>query len=91
MIATAPKRGGRVASKQARNRTGCIGIGFYRTTRQTPSGTAYRHYFDALLGGRKHRAFCVESLGREEAWRRAVQARAAYEQSLRDRKANSLS
>ena len=78
-----PQRRTWIASRQKRNRTGCVGIGFFRTSRETPRGIVHRHYFDALLGQRKHQVFCLETLGKEAAWSRAVKARAGYELSVR--------
>jgi hypothetical protein len=62
--------------------TGVPGISFSRTASNRRDGTV-QSFFCALVKyadgrPRRHR-FCLDTLGRTEAWRRAVAARAAYE------------
>src|SRR4051812_31330573 len=52
-----------------KNRTGCVGISFSK------SGNGRCTYFIVNLG-RSNRRIRIETLGREEAWRRAVKLRA---------------
>lgn len=58
--------------KHARNKTGVVGIS---VSRRASDG---RHEIYVNLG-KHHRRFCIETLGRKEAWRRALQLRAAHE------------
>lgn len=61
-----------VRTRFARNKTGVVGISLeYERARD-------RHYFVVNLGS-GHRRFCIESLGRIEAWRRAVSLRREHE------------
>lgn len=85
-LAVAPKRhrrGDRVRGPHlltarafhARNKTGIVGIslGFCRTRE--------KHYFYVNLGS-SHRKFCIETLGRTEALRRAIALRVAHLEKL---------
>jgi hypothetical protein len=63
-----------VRSRHARNRTGCPGVSFSveRRGRKT-----YQFFYVNL--GRRNRRFNITTLGREEAWRRAIKLRAEHE------------
>jgi hypothetical protein len=68
--------------KFARNKTGCPGISFGRVLRRRRDGSfSQRHYYWVNLGS-QCRAFSVESLGKSEAWRRAVALRAEHERRV---------
>lgn len=54
--------------RQINNKTGLVGISVSRSKKTG------RHYLYVQLGS-THRAFCIETLGRTEAWRRAVALR----------------
>jgi hypothetical protein len=60
-----------VRSDHRRNRTGCVGISISRSKRG-------RTYYVANLGS-TNRRYCIETLGRAEAFKRALQARAKHE------------
>jgi hypothetical protein len=68
------KRAGTLCSRDRRNRTGCVGISIVRTG---------GHRFFAAHAGGTNRKFNIDSLGKEEAWRRALRYRAEYERTLR--------
>lgn len=57
-----------VRRRDRRNKTGIVGISVSR------SGKTGRHYLYVNLGSTSRR-FCIETLGRTEAWRRAVALR----------------
>ena len=60
-----------VRTRHARNKTGVVGISLeYERARE-------RRFFVVNLG-RRHRRFCIETLGRAEAWRRAVALRSEH-------------
>lgn len=62
--------------RRSHTKTGVVGISLAAKQRKH---RPLRHYFVVA----PHRAeFCVETLGRQEAWRRAIQVRAAHERSL---------
>ncbi len=61
--------------RQARNRTGVVGISLGRDRARG------RTYFWVNLGC-SARKFCLETLGREEAWRRAVSLRHEHLRTL---------
>ncbi len=64
-----------VRRRFARNRTGVVGISLeYERVRD-------RHFYVVNLGA-GHRRFCVETLGRPEAWRRAVALRHEHERKV---------
>lgn len=54
------------------NKTGVVGIS------EVHNRSKGRHYYSVQLGARC-RTFCIETLGRREAWYRALQLRAAHE------------
>lgn len=60
-----------VRTRHARNATGVVGI-------STEYERARRRHFYVVNLGRRHRRFCIETLGRAEAWRRAVALRAEH-------------
>jgi aspartate aminotransferase-like enzyme len=60
-----------VRREHRRNRTGCVGISISRSARG-------KTYYVANLGS-TNRRFCIETLGRAEAFKRALQARAKHE------------
>jgi hypothetical protein len=76
---------GKTLSRQSRNRTGCVGISHIRTTKKRRDGTL-RSFFSVHArkpDGRAHnRKFCIETLGRHEAWRRALKFRAEHEVAI---------
>lgn len=76
---------GRIHERNARNQTGCVGISIVRSASGRRDGTVLT-YFSAharLTSGRNgrrvNRKFCINSLGRQEAWRRALKFRAKHE------------
>ena len=72
-------KSGTICARDRRNKTGVIGVCLVRT-RLTSSGRACR--FSAAHAGATNRKFNIDTLGREEAWRRALKFRADYERSL---------
>lgn len=74
--------GGKLLSRYSRNQTGCVGISIVRSASGRRDGTVLT-YFSAHArkpnGKARNRKFCVETLGRHEAWRRALKFRAAHE------------
>jgi hypothetical protein len=74
-----PRIGKMVRLCNARNRTGCVGVSFF----QAKNSGLMRSFFSAFTrredGSALIPKFCIETLGKEEAFRRAVQARAEYE------------
>lgn len=72
-----------VRQKHARSRTGVPGISYGTTRHRTKTGgRRMRSYFVVQLG-RTTRKFCLESLGRNTAWRKAVECRARHEITVR--------
>jgi hypothetical protein len=71
------KKIGTLCARDRRNKTGCVGISIVRT-RITSSGRLCR-FFAVHLGVRGNRKFNIDTLGRNEAWRRALQLRAEHE------------
>ena len=72
-----------VRGHHARNRTGVVGISVGRYSRTG------RHYLYVNLGKNK-RAFCIETLGRTEAWRRAVELRREHVRKIEQANASIL-
>ncbi len=58
-----------------RSRTGCVGVSVVVTTN---AKGRVRRFFSAHVGG-TNRKFCIDTLGKQEAWRRALRLRARYE------------
>jgi hypothetical protein len=71
---------GTLCTRDRRNRTGCVGISIVRT--HIPSGRVCR-FFAVHLGIAGNRKFNIDTLGRNEAWRRALKLRAGYELKAR--------
>lgn len=71
-----------VRNQHKRNRTGCPGISMGTTRMRRADGTYRRRSFFYVNLGKSSRKFCIESLGREEAWRRAVKLRADHEKRI---------
>ena len=73
----------RLQATHKRCRTGCVGVSLRAKTVLLKSGPRTRFYFQACVGsatGRKRfPIFRIDTLGRAEAFRRAVRARAEYE------------
>jgi hypothetical protein len=69
---------GSIRHRDRRNKTGCVGISLVRT--KLPSGRRCR-FFAAHLG-KTNRKFNIDTLGRQEAWRRALRLRADYEKAV---------
>ena len=67
-------------------RTGCVGVCLRAKTIRRKDGVYTRFYFQAVVGsalGRKRwPVFRIDTLGRREAFRRAVRARAQYETAV---------
>lgn len=63
-----------VRQRFARNRTGCPGISYGQQRRHNRD---YEFFYVNL--GKTHRRFNITTLGREEAWRRALKLRAEHE------------
>jgi len=62
-------------TKHARNKTGVVGISYGKDRSRG------RSYFWVNLGS-SSRKFCIETLGRSEAWRRAVALRYEHERKI---------
>jgi hypothetical protein len=77
----------RPQSKHRRCRTGCVGVCLRSKTIRRKDGVRTRFYFQAVVGAatgrRRWLQFRVDTLGRQEAFRRAVRARAEYETAVR--------
>ena len=77
----------RLRATHRRCRTGCVGVCLRAKNVPVRGGVRTRFYFQALVGaafGRKRwLMFRVDTLGRQEAFRRAVRARAEYETEVR--------
>jgi hypothetical protein len=80
---------GYIRTNYSRNRTGCVGISIVRSASGRRDGTVLT-YFSAHArltsgqrGRRVNRKFCIETLGRHEAWRRALKFRADHELKTR--------
>lgn len=73
---------GTTLARHALNRTGCVGISIVRSASGRRDGTV-KTYFSVHArkpdGRATNRKFCVESFGRQEAWRRALRFRAEHE------------
>lgn len=65
----------RLSGADKRSQTGVVGISLSRLRRTG------RHYYNVSLG-KTNRQFCIETLGRTEAWRRALQLRAEHERKV---------
>lgn len=63
----------KIHAQRKDNRTGCPGISYVRLSTRRES------FFAACVGAHRSLRFRIETLGRDEAWRRALRARAAYE------------
>ena len=72
------KKPGQLCSRDRRCKTECVGVSFTTINEPRARGHKPRRYFQALAG-RTKRKFCIDALGREEAFRRAVAFRAQYE------------
>jgi hypothetical protein len=76
---------GKSLSRNARSQTGCVGISIVRSASGRRDGTVLT-YFSVHArktnGKASNRKFCVETLGRQEAWRRALKFRAEHEQKV---------
>ena len=76
--------------RHARNRTGCPGISFgVSRVRRRDGSVRVRHFFYVSLGS-AWKKFCIEALGRNEAWRRALKLRAEWETRIRQANAAIL-
>jgi hypothetical protein len=75
---------GTVLSQHARNKTGVVGISIVTTAKKNK--THKRTYFSVHMrfpdGKTQNRRFCMETLGRHEAWRRALNLRQDHERRL---------
>ena len=70
---------GEIYSNYPRTSTGVLGISLVRTRKH--HRTALRSYFSVhyRTNGKPHnRTFCIETLGKAEAWRRALVFRQEY-------------
>jgi hypothetical protein len=80
-----------ILERHALNRTGCVGISIVRSASNRRDGTTLTYFSvhmrltRGLKGKRQNRKFCVDTLGRDEAWRRALKCRADYEQLIKRR------
>ncbi len=79
------RRRGVLLKGDRRNRTGVVGISLVRTANGKRDGRA-RSFYSAHAGG-TNRKFSIEQLGVAEAFRRAVEFRAAHEREVGRRKA----
>lgn len=77
------KAKGTLCRRDKRNNTGCVGISVVRTN--LPSGRICRFFSVHLSGGvsrtgrSSNRKFNIDTLGKEEAWTRALRCRAQHE------------
>jgi len=80
---------GAIAARHALNQTGCVGISIVRSAANRRDGTVQLFFsVHARLtsgpnGRKRNRKFCISTLGREEAWRRALRYRAQHELRIR--------
>ena len=65
-------------TRDKRNKTGCVGI----SIKHKKSGSLRRAYYSARCG-KGAAEFCIDTLGRAEAFRRALAARAEHEMKVR--------
>jgi hypothetical protein len=74
-------------TNSSRCRTGCVGVCLRSKTRMGRNGPRTRFYFQATVrnahGCKRWLMFPIDTLGRKEAFRRAVRARAQYETAVR--------
>lgn len=75
----AGRQPGTLNRRDRRSRTGCVGVS-YVETRNRPDGPL-RRFFSAHAGG-TNRKYCLDTLGKQEAWRRALKFRATYERRV---------
>lgn len=66
--------------RRRRTNTGVPGISF-SSAKRGPGCRRYDYFF-AKVGGNRSVRFNIQTLGREEAWRRAIRARADYETAV---------
>lgn len=66
----------------ARSRTGCVGISYGTIVDRRTARQPRRRYFIVNLG-KTSRKFCIDTLGKELAWERALRCRAAHERAIR--------
>jgi hypothetical protein len=80
---------GTVRSHYSLNQTGCVGISVVRSASGRRDGTM-QTYFSVHArkanGKARNRKFCTSTLGRPEAWRRALKFRAQHETEVRGRR-----
>lgn len=62
-----------------RNKTGVVGISVLR--QRGHDSRRVHTYFSVSRGVGRYRKFNVDTLGKEEAWRRALRCRAEFERS----------
>ena len=72
---------GALCHRDRRSRTGCVGVSYVETANGKAHGRT-RRFFAAHAGG-TNRKFCIDTLGKQEAWRRALRYRATYELTVR--------
>jgi hypothetical protein len=75
------KRRGQLCRRDRRNTTGCVGVSLTEAHVRRAHDVVTRHFFSAVAGAAR-RTFRIDTLGRAEAFRRAVAWRASYERSL---------
>lgn len=70
--------------RSKRQPTGVVGISCFASRSHRRDGTVQRFFsvFTKRNGRRASRNFCIDTLGREEAWRRALRERAEHERAL---------
>lgn len=71
----------KVYRRNKRSRTGVQGIGYYVGPAAPGRTTKYRYF--VVSNGRQVRRFNITTLGKEEAWRRALKCRAEHELRIR--------
>lgn len=69
---------GQLSSREKRSRTGVIGVSYTQVKARKRGVTQDRSYFQTSAFGSCF-VYCIETLGRHEAWRRALQKRAEWE------------
>jgi hypothetical protein len=78
-----PVKGPHLRTLRARNprsRTGVVGISYGTITQRGKT----RRFYVVQLGAKSSRRFCLDTLGKELAWERALRCRAEHERRVRE-------
>jgi hypothetical protein len=71
--------------RDKRRGTGVVGVSVLRTATNRRDGTMQTYFVASIRNAQGRplkRRHCISTLGREEAWRRALRDRAAHERAL---------